>query len=171
MHIKKQALPRTLLTLALSSLALLAGTALAASTTVTYVKPDNFTDMPRYQPEQERVMRAFTAHFQSLADKLPASQALAISVTNIDLAGRIDMMRRMGNDDIRILNGGADWPRIELHYALTENGQVLSSGDEQIADMMYLQRINRYASGEPLRYEKAMLDDWFYKTFPAAKPK
>lgn len=166
MHIKTRALSRAML--ALAGLAL-AGAALAASTTVTYVKPETYTDMPLYQPQQERVMQALTAHFDKLGATLPPGQALAITVTNIDLAGRLDMMHRMGNDDLRIMNGGADWPRIELHYVLTEQGQVLADGDAQVADMMYLQRVNRYPSGDPQRYEKAMLDDWFYKQFPSAK--
>jgi hypothetical protein len=29
--------------------------------------------------------------------------------------------------------------------------------------------LNRYPSGEPLRYEKAMLDDWFKKDILSAK--
>jgi hypothetical protein len=29
--------------------------------------------------------------------------------------------------------------------------------------MMYQQQLNRYSSGDPLRYEKRMLDDWFKK--------
>ena len=166
MHIKKQAWARTVLALAAG---LLAGAAMAATTTVSYIKPDSFIDMPRSQPDQERVMRELTAHFVKLGKTLPPDQFLAIYITNIDLAGRIDMMRRMGGNDIRIMNGGADWPRIELHFSLREHGQVLSSGDEQLSDMVYLQHVNQYSSGDTLRYEKAMVDNWFYKKFPAAK--
>ncbi len=37
--------------------------------------------------------------------------------------------------------------------------------------MAYLQRLNRYAGGEPLRYEKHMLDEWFDAQFGSAAAK
>ena len=48
-----------------------------------------------------------------------------------------------------------------LRYTLTENGQVLRSGEAKISDMNYLHRINRHWDSESLRYEKRMLDEWF----------
>ncbi|MBB3223009.1 DUF3016 domain-containing protein [Pseudoduganella umbonata] len=138
-----------------------AGTA-SAGITVDYVKPDEFMDMPRSQQDRERVLKEVTRHFNDLAKDLPAGQELKVTVTDIDLAGR-EEPRRWAIDDIRIMRGGADWPTMKLSYTLEQGGQVLRSGEETLKNMMYQQRINRYSSGDPLRYEKQMIEDWFQK--------
>ena len=52
---------------------------------------------------------------------------------------------------------------IQLRYSVESQGKVLRSGESRVADMSYLTHYNRYPSGEPLRYEKRMLDEWFTK--------
>ncbi|MYM70217.1 DUF3016 domain-containing protein [Pseudoduganella sp. FT55W] len=141
--------------------ALLASSAAWAQVSVTYVKPDDYTDVPRSVIERERTLKEFTEYFKTLNKKLPAGQELKIEVLDIDLAGRL-YPRRAG-DDIRILNGGADWPHVHLKYTLEQDGQVLRSGDEQLSNMMYQGRVGGYSDSDPLRYEKQMLDDWFNK--------
>ena len=111
--------------------------------------------------ERERELKEFSDYFARLDKKLPAGQSLRIEVLDIDLAGRL-YPRRSG-DDIRILNGGADWPRIHLRYTLEQDGKLLRSGDEQLSDMAYQDRLGRTSDSDPLRYEKRMLDDWFDK--------
>ena len=44
---------------------------------------------------------------------------------------------------------------------LTRDDRVVAGAEEQLADMNFLTSINRYSSADRLRYEKAMLDDWF----------
>jgi hypothetical protein len=144
-----------------AAVALLATSAAWAEVTVTYVKPDDYTDVPRSAIERERVLKDFSEYFARLDRKLPAGQSLNIEVLDIDLAGRL-YPRRMG-DDIRVMNGGADWPHIHLRYTLTQDGQTLRSGDEQLSNMNYQMSLSRYSDSEPLRYEKKMLDDWFNK--------
>jgi len=104
------------------------------------------------------------AHFEKLGQSLKPGQTLKIDITDVDLAGR-EEPRMRGMNDLRVLNGRADWPRISLHYVLEPDGKVLSQGDAQLSDMSYMSRINRYASDARLRYEKQMIDDWFAKTF------
>ena len=147
----------------LAAALLAAAGAASAGVTVTYEKPEEFIDMPRSPVERDRVLREVTRHFDSLAKDLPAGQQLKVTVTDLDLAGR-EEPRRWAMDDIRIMRGGADWPTLKLSYTLEENGQVLRSGEESLKNMMYQQRINRYSSGDALRYEKQMVDDWFQKT-------
>ena len=43
----------------------------------------------------------------------------------------------------------------------TRGDKVVASAEEQLSDINYLTPRNRYSSGDPLRYEKAMLDRWF----------
>ena len=146
----------------LAAAVLLASGAAWADVSVTFVKPEEFVDVPRNGIERDRTLKDFSDYFASLNKKLPAGQNLRVEILDIDLAGR--MWPRRAGDDIRVMNGGADWPHIHLRYTLEQNGQVLRSGDEHISNMMYQQSLNRYSDGDPLRYEKQMLDEWFNKS-------
>lgn len=139
--------------------ALLASGAALAQVSVSYVKPEDYTDVPRNAIERERTLQQFNEYFKTLDKKLPPGQQLKIEVLDIDLAGRL-YPRRAG-DEIRILNGGADWPHMHLKYTLEQDGRVLRSGDEQLSNMNYQGRVGGYFDSDPLRYEKQMLDDWF----------
>jgi len=152
-------LTRTMLAAALALLA----SAAWADVSVSYVKPDDFTDVPRNAIDRERVLKDFSDYFATLNKKLPAGQNLKIEVLDIDLAGRM-WPRRNGGEDIRVLNGGADWPRMHLRYTLEQDGKTLRSGDEQLSNMNYMQGVSRFNDSDTLRYEKQMLDDWFNKT-------
>ena len=157
----------------LFSRTMLAACALAASggawaaVSVTYTQPEKFSDVPFASAERERVLQELSEHFLALGKQLPAGQNLKVEVSDIDLAGREEPTRRAANE-IRVLRGGADWPRISLRYTLESNGQVLGSGEAELSDMAYMRNINRYGSGDRLRYEKRMIDDWFAKQFQAA---
>lgn len=150
-----------------TALALLASGAWA-QVSVNYVKPEQFSDMPFSVVDRERVLKALSEHFAKLGEKLPAGQSLKIDVLDVDLAGR-EIPRARSGEDIRVMKGGADWPRMHLHYTLEQNGQVLRSGDDDLADMNYQDHINPYSSGDPLRYEKQMVDQWFNKQFVPRK--
>jgi hypothetical protein len=151
--------------MAFAGLCLLSATsAFAAEVTVHYVQPDKFADMPFEPWEREDVMKQLTDHFNRLGKRLPADQVLTIDVLDVDLAGRIIPNLRNGRD-IRVMRGEADWPHMRLRYSLQQGGNTIASGDADISDMAYMQHINRYSDGDPLRFEKQMLDDWFEKTF------
>ena len=156
----KQKTTRALVT----GLALLASSAAWAATEVHFTKPEQFTDLPFDTRERDNVLTELSKHFEKLGAALPAGQNLKIDITDVDLAGRENPSLRIGND-IRVMNGRVDWPRIRLHYVLEQDGKVISSGDAALSDISYLTRINRYSSGEKLRYEKLMIDDWFSNTF------
>ena len=148
----------------IAGLALLASSAAWAGTEVHFSKPDQFTDVPFDPQEREDVLKELTRHFEKLGMALPPGRTLKIDVTDVDLAGRENPSLRAGQD-IRVLNGRVDWPRMRLHYVLEQDGKVISSGDADLSDMSYMSRINRYAGDTRLRYEKLMIDDWFAKTF------
>lgn len=143
-----------------------AGAASAGSVKVNYQEPDKFIDVPYWEQDRAQMLKELTAHFERLGQQLPASQQLNITVTEIDLAGRVEP-RRNTLRDIRILRGGADWPTMQLKYALEEDGKVIASGDSSLNNMDYLHGINRYRGSDLLRYEKPMLDNWFKATFGA----
>jgi hypothetical protein len=150
-------------------IALVAGGA-GAAVTVTYVQPENFSDVPFITWERDDTLKALTEHFTWLGNSLPPGQDLRIEVLDIDLAGRAIPSARAGRD-LRILRGQADWPRIDLRYTVEQDGQVLKSGEARLSDMNYLNHTSRYFDSENLRYEKSMIDDWFEKTIGPLPPK
>ncbi|WP_219117388.1 DUF3016 domain-containing protein [Janthinobacterium sp. UMAB-56] len=148
----------------IAGLALLASSAAWAATEVHFSKPDQFTDVPFNPHERDEVLKELSRHFEKLGASLPSGQNLKIDVTDVDLAGRENPSLRAGQD-IRVMNGRVDWPRMRLHYVLEQDGKVIRRGDAALSDMSYLSRINHYFSNEKLRYEKLMIDDWYGDTF------
>jgi hypothetical protein len=153
-------------------MALSAATALAAgSIQVSYLQPERFTDIGLSPKDRDDTLHELTRHFESLATRfLVDGQTLSVAVLDIDLAGEVRPSPRIGQD-LRVLRGDADWPRIKFRYSLQTAGQATRSGEQALSDMAYLNRRSRYGDGEPLRYEKPLLDEWFDKQFgrPAAK--
>jgi hypothetical protein len=139
-----------------------------AGVTVEYTDPEKFIDLPRSPHERDRVLKEVRDHFAKLGKDLPAGQDLKVTISDIDLAGWAEP-RRWSTDDVRIMRGGADWPRIDLTYSLEENGQVLRSGKDSLKNMMYQQRLNKYTSSDAMRYEKQMIDDWFRTAITGAQ--
>lgn len=131
---------------------------------VSYIEPEKFVDVPFSPVERERVLADLSQHFAKLGKLLPAGQDLKIEVTDLDMAGRIIYTRR-GANELRVLNGGADWPHIDLRYTLTADGKVIDSGSAKLSNMMYQETASLFNSSESLRYEKQMIDEWFSKQF------
>ena len=151
---------------ALAGLFLLTAGAASAAATVTYAQPDRFSDVPFTPWEREQILKDLSAHFDKLAAGMPAGQELSVEVLDVDLAGQTWPARWSGHD-IRVMNGRADWPSIKLRYAITQGGQVVRSGEDDIRNMSYMQGVNRYYGGDALRYEKQMLDKWFRERIAA----
>ncbi|NIA00668.1 DUF3016 domain-containing protein [Massilia sp. CCM 8734] len=162
----KSVLTKVLQASALAAVMALPASAATAAATVSYVEPDRFTDVPFTPWERERVLKQLTAHFDKLGASLPAGQELKVEVLDVDLAGQTKPNFR-GGQDLRVMNGGADWPHIHFRYSLTEGGKVIKSGEEKLSNMQYLNRMNHYGNTELLRYEKQMLDDWFKQAVAA----
>lgn len=148
---------------ALAGLLALSAGAASAAVNVTYVHPEKFYDLPFATWERDEMLGQITDYFKELGKALPAGQDLRIEVTDFDPAGRLIPNARAGRD-LRVLTGRADWPRMELRYAIEQNGQVIKSGEAKLADMNYQQSSISISDSEPLRYEKKMIDDWFDKT-------
>ena len=148
------------LSLLLAGMAAMAAGPASAGVTVKFSQPEQYQDMPFAAWDRDELLKELELHFSKLAKNLPEGMDLKIEVLDLDLAGRLKPMFR-GRDDIRILTGGADWPHMKLRYTLERDGKVVATGEDHLSNMAYLERINRYMSGDPLRYEKQMVDDWF----------
>jgi len=161
------AIRRTSQALAACCLAAASLSATAAGTVnVNFVDPDRYIDADRGM-QRERNLDTLARHLQQLGQReLADGESLDIQVLDLDLAGRVDPFATRGAHDLRILNGGADWPRMELRYTLNRNGAPVRSGEEQLADLDYLgMQIPRFNNTQPLFYEKQMLDEWFEARF------
>ena len=135
----------------------------AASVTVNYVHDAQFTDLPRTPWQRQQALEDISEHFQALGKTLPAGQDLVIDVLDVDLAGR-EEPNGIAQTGVRILRHQGDWPRMHLRYALTEGGKVVKSGDAQLSDKAYGNRIAGYPSDARLPAEKQMIDDWWRAT-------
>jgi hypothetical protein len=158
----------TFKSVALAGLVLVSAGGASAAVTAAFSHPENFRDMPYSPADQERVLKELGDHFARLGKALPPGQDLRVEVLDLGLAGHIRPNFR-GQQDIRILRGGADWPTMVLRYSLESNGQVIASGQDKLSDMDYLDRTSRVGEGDTLRYEKRMIDDWFKAKFGPRK--
>lgn len=143
----------------------------AASSSVTFVNPEKFTDIARYGDQREALRtRTEIEHFiqQLAARKLPADQALQIDVLDVNRAGMIEPWR-LRPYDVRVMRA-VTWPSMKLRYRLMQGEQVLASGEESISDMSYLDGPNAYPTDDPLRYEKRMLAEWFQNRLVDRRP-
>ena len=149
-----------------AALALVLGCSLAsAAVEVRFVEPDKYSDVSDFAGVRDRdlVLKDIQAHFRELGDKQLPGKDLLIEVTDIDLAGQVEPFgRRM--DMLRVLRSSGR-PAIELRYVLSEGGKELRQGKARLSDLGYLDRMNRYSSGDLIRYEKRMMDDWFRQEF------
>ena len=142
---------------------------LAGSVRVSFVHPETYTDASLsggYGVRTEQwTLDEFGRYFESLgAHYLGPEQVLTLEVLNVDLAGKIEWWRRPAYD-LRILRDIYP-PRFTLHYRLSEGGRTLVEGQETVVDPNYLANPAIYFSpSDPLRFDKAMLADWFKARF------
>ena len=153
-------------------LALASFAAQAAGTVqVTFVQPEKYSDARDAHRDSTNNLRVLKLYLEELAARHVADgQSLTIEVLDVDLAGEVRFSRRL-HDDVRVLKGRADWPRITLRATLESPGQPARRIEQTVSDMAYLQHVNRYADSEALRYEKRMLDEWFVAQFGAPSSK
>jgi Protein of unknown function (DUF3016) len=137
----------------------------AGSAEVSFTHEARFSDAGASASDRASHLAQLANHLKRLAARhLPGEQKLSVELLDVDLAGSSRPWRGTGTD-VRVLRGRADWPRIELRYTLSGDGNITRTGTESIADLNYLQRINAYGASEPLKHEKRMLDDWFRARF------
>ena len=133
----------------------------AAAVRVTYSDPARFTDADRAGGlmTADAAARALAEHLERLARDLPPGQDLRVEILDIDLAGRL--APELDPSGSKRVMTGATWPRLRLRYVLSAQGRVLARGDELLSWQDYLQRATARYAGDPLRFEKAKLTEWF----------
>lgn len=113
---------------------------------------------------RERTFKEFEQHFAQLAVTLPADHTLKITVTDVDLAGDINVG---GINRIRIVKQLYS-PRMNFSYQLNDaNGTTIQADEVVVKDMNFMSGNSLKYRNKTLGYEKKMLDEWFDKTFNA----
>ena len=146
-----------------------AAPSLAGMVNVSFIHPEDFSDASLqggYGTKAEQgTLEEIGRFFESLGSRyLKSGQVLTLEVLNIDLAGRIEWWRRnfYGTRILRDIYP----PRFTLSYRFAEAGRVLVESQETVVDPNYLANPGIYLSpNDPLRFEKAMLEDWFRRRF------
>jgi hypothetical protein len=150
---------------AVSGLALLlAAAGSQAGVTVAYGDPDRFTDAGDRANDPVKVMESLAGHLKQLGERfLAPGTNVRIEVLDVDLAGRPRMNLPT---EIRILNGKADMPCIDMRYSVETNGQSSGPRRERLCDPDYLRAMPpKYKANQSLVYEKRMLEEWFRTRF------
>ncbi len=138
--------------------------AVAAGTVeVSWLQPERYSDAGRSVVDRERTMKSLGEYFTRLGRQLPDGQTLKVEVLDVDLAGEIEPH---GWNEVRILRGRADWPRMTVRYTLQAGGQTLKAGEARLADMNYFVFPHGLGvHGTDLAYEKRMIGQWFGDNF------
>jgi len=87
-------------------------------------------------------------------------QKLAITFTDVDLAGDYEPWRSGQWADVRIVKDIYP-PRLTLAFRLTDaEAKVVKEGKRDLRDIAFLMKMTMGFRDDPLRHEKALLDDW-----------
>jgi hypothetical protein len=173
--------PRLLILTALVVVA--GGTALAFDpvkgpprTDVVFFESEKFTDVRdssfgASEKARDATLGELRTYLVKQANLLLApGQQLKITVTDVDLAGEFEPWRGPQWSDVRIVKDIYP-PDIKLAFQLTDaDGHVLKQGDRDLKDLGFMMQLT-IDRNDPLRFEKALLDDWLREEFHGLKAK
>jgi len=140
---------------------------------VQFFEPKNFTDVKDSSTgdfERTTYLDSIREYvLQQAKLYVPEGYHLAVTFTDIDMAGDFEPWRGPQFDDIRIVKDIYP-PRINLTFQLTDrDGNVVKEGKRELKDLAFLMKINMSFRDDPVRHEKALLDDWFRAEFPRVR--
>jgi hypothetical protein len=91
-------------------------------------------------------------------------QTLLITVTDVDLAGDFEPWRGPQMQDVRVVKDVYP-PKIDLEYKLVgADGTVVKEGKRQLRNLAFMMNIS-INRDDQMRFEKALIDDWFRSDF------
>lgn len=139
---------------------------------ITWVNPDGFDRERNAPPESERARLAWLGDLgEFLAERatprLPTGQQLAVRVTAVQRAGGFEPWRGP-QDQVRIVRDIYP-PRITLSFTrLDADGRTLQTGERELRDNAFQARaaFANVSRDDPLRFEKALVDDWLRREWP-----
>jgi hypothetical protein len=137
---------------------------------VRYLDPRRFADVRDGQPGTEagrdQLLALLKTHLEAAGrTRLPQNHVLVVIIADVDLAGDFEPWRGPRFDRVRIYRDVYP-PRVTLSFTLTDgDGRVVAEGRRQLVDLDYLIRPS-LSDADPLRYDKALLDQWLSREFP-----
>lgn len=135
-----------------------------ADVQVNFVNPENFSDIRDNDGfRQPDLLKGLKEHLIIQAGKALPGKDVRFNVTDVDLAGEVEPFGRHGRW-LRVMRAVTS-PAITLTYEVREGGKVVQHGEAKLRDMDYQNSFNTYSAGDPLRYEKRMLDHWMQHEF------
>ncbi|MGB6104381.1 MAG: DUF3016 domain-containing protein, partial [Pusillimonas sp.] len=140
-----------------------------APVTVQFIDPAQFAEIRDHSWESDKQNQAWMDDLRKHLERhaahyLPPDTHLLVRFTDIKLAGDYEPWRRAAMNDVRVVRDIYP-PRIDLSYQLTSStGATIKQGSSQLRNPAFMMQARRY-SGDPLGYEKSMLDDWLRTEF------
>lgn len=135
------------------------------SAQVNFQSPEQYTDMGSTYMTERGADPGYISDLQKYIEerarsRLPAGSSLALTITDVDMAGRFEPENGPNFTDVRMVREIYP-PRIELTFRLTDaTGAVRAEGQRTLRDMSFQWRISPITRNDPLRYEKALMDDF-----------
>ena len=138
---------------------------------MSFINPETYIDASLsngYGPKADQsTLAEIGRYLEGLGARfLKPGEILSLKVLNVDLAGKVEWWRRFAYD-VRVLKDIYP-PRFTMNYSLVSGGRMLAEFDPN-----YLSNPGIYFSpNDPLRFEKAMLTNWFQSRFtvPSSAP-
>ncbi|KAB7769949.1 DUF3016 domain-containing protein [Xanthomonas maliensis] len=137
---------------------------------VRWTDPAQFSELRfssnRWEAQQGDWVTQLAEHFRkSAARQLAPGQHLSVTITDIRRAGQYEPWHGPRLQDVRIVKDIYP-PRLSFQYTLTDaQGHVIDEGERKLVDSAFLMSGPRLNDSDPLRFEKAMIDDWVRKQF------
>jgi hypothetical protein len=132
-----------------------------------------FSDLRNTELRDERESNALAEELRRYLEakapgRLPPGTRLAVTITDVDMAGEFLPVPRATHRPMRIVKEAYP-PRVDLEFRLARaDGRVEREGRRELRDLGFLSR-TRLHEREALAHEKALLDDWLKREFPAAR--
>jgi len=135
--------------------------------------PEKFTDF-RTSPAPGPAERAGLAeelrrHVERSAGmRLARGMRLAVTITDVDMAGEYGQGSHTGNRDVRVVKPVFP-PRVDLEFRLSRpDGSVALEGRRTLTDRDFLLSAGSQPR-DPLVFEKALIDRWLRRELAAAR--
>ena len=153
------------------ALSLLAFAAAAqADVKVNFVHPEKFSDTKdNWGFTKPDALKDIEAHLVAQLAKAQPGRDITVDVTDVDLAGEVEHVGHRA-EWLRVMRSVTS-PAMELKYEVRDGGKVVAQGQAKLRDMDYQSSFNNYSNGDPLRYEKRMIDRWVQREFSPAVAK
>lgn len=138
---------------------------------VLFLEPEKFTDVKdSYMSDDVRRSTYLDQLRDHLIEKaryyVPVGSRLAVTFTDIDMAGDFEPWRGPQFNDIRIVKDLYP-PRLVFSFRLTDaEGNVVKEGRRDLRDMAFMMKLSMASQSDTMRHEKGMLDDWMRADFP-----